>query len=104
MLEIDTTVGRIIIDDEWRAIRTIGDMPLDRTRAILYANDDEEPEAVMAFSLETGEWIRTIPTPEGGGPRELERGMSGMTLGRDGRLYVAGYVRVLEFDPLGQYV
>ncbi len=64
---------------EWRAIGTIGDMPLDRTRAILYANDDEEPEAVMAFSLETGEWIRTIPTPEGGGPRELERGMSGMT-------------------------
>ncbi len=104
VLEIDTAVGRVIIDDEWRAIRTIGDMPLDRTRAILYANDDEEPEAVMAFSLETGEWIRTIPTPEGGGPRELERGMSGMTLGRDGRLYVAGYVRVLEFDPLGQYV
>ena len=104
VLEIDTAAGRVIIDDEWRAIRTIGDMPLDRTRAILYANDDEEPEAVMAFSLETGEWIRTVPTPTGGGPRELERGMSGMTLGRDGRLYVAGYVRVLEFDPLGQYV
>ena len=30
--------------------------------------------------------------------------MSGMTLGRDGRLYVAGYLRVLEFDPLGRYV
>ena len=104
VLEIDTAVGRVIIDDEWRAIRTIEDMPLDRARAILYANDDEEPEAVMAFSLETGEWIRTIPTPTGGGPRELERGRSGMTLGRDGRLYVAGYVRVLEFDPLGQYV
>ena len=58
----------------------------------------------MVFSLETGEWIQTIPTPTGGGPRELERGMSGMTLGRDGRLYVSGYVRVLEFDPLGQYV
>lgn len=104
VLEIDTAVGRVIIDDEWRAIRTIGDMPLDRARAILYARDDEEPEAVMAFSLETGEWIRTIPTPEGDGPQELKRGMSGMTLGRDGRLYVAGYVRVLEFDPLGQYV
>ena len=61
VLEIDTAVGRVIIDDEWRAIRTIGDMPLDRERAILYARDDEEPEAVMAFSLETGEWIRTIP-------------------------------------------
>ena len=104
VLEIDTAVGRVIIDDEWRAIRSTRDVPLDRTRAILYAKDDEEPEAVMAFSLETGEWIRTIPTPEGGGPRELERGMTGMTLGRDGRLYVAGYVRVIEFDPLGQYV
>ena len=102
VLEIDTAVGRVILDDEWRAVRTIGDMPLDRTRALLYANDDEEPEGVMVFSLETGEWIRTIPTPTGGGPRELERGMSGMTLGRDGRLYVSGYVRVLEFDPLGQ--
>lgn len=101
ILEIDTAVGRVILDDEWRAIRTIGDMPLDRTRALLYANDDEEPEGVMVFSLETGEWIRTIPTPTGGGPRELERGMSGMALGRDGRLYVSGYVRVLEFGPLG---
>ena len=104
VLEIDTAVGRVIIDDEWRAIRTIGDMPLDRTRGIFYAKDNEEPEAAMVFSLETGEWIRTIPTRTGGGPQELERGMSGMTLGRDGRLYVSGYVRVLEFDPLGQYV
>ena len=104
ILVIDTAAGRTIIDDEWRAIRTIGDMPLDRTRGILYANDDEEPEAVMAFSLDTGEWLRTIPTPTGGGPRELQRGMTGMTLGRDGSLYVSGYVRVLEFDPLGQYV
>ncbi|MCE2398746.1 MAG: hypothetical protein J4F34_06910 [Gemmatimonadetes bacterium] len=105
VLEIDTTTGRVIIDDEWRAIRTMEDMPLDRTRAILYVTDDEEQEeGVMAFSLETGEWIRTIPTPEGDGPRELSRGISGMSLGRDGRLYVAGYVRVLEFDPLGRYV
>ena len=104
VLVIDTAAGRVIIDDEWRAIRTFGDMALDRTRAILYARDDEEPEAVMAFSLETGEWIRTIPTPTGDGPRELQQGMAGMTLGSDGRLYVAGYVRVLELDPLGQYV
>lgn len=105
VLMIDTAVGRVIIDDEWRAIRTMEDMPLDRTRAVLYVTDSEEQEeGVMAFSLETGEWIRTIPTPEGDGPRELSRGISGMSLGRDGRLYVAGFVRVLEFDPLGQYV
>lgn len=105
VLEIDTAVGRVIIDDEWRAIRTMEDMPLDRTRAILYVTDaEEQEEAVMAFSLETGEWIRTILTPEGDGPHELSRGISGLSLGREGRLYVAGFVRVLEFDPLGQYV
>lgn len=105
VLEIDTTAGRVIIDDEWRAIRTIEDMPLDRARAILFVTDaEEQEEGVMAFSLETGEWIRTIPTPEGDGPQELSRGISGMSLGRDGSLYVAGFVRVLEFDPLGQYV
>ena len=104
VLVIDTAAGRVIIDDEWRAIRTMEDMPLDHTRAILYVHDKEEPEAVMAFSLETGEWVRTIPTPKGGGPMELERGISGIAVGLDGRLYVAGYVRVLEFDSLGRYV
>ena len=104
ILEIDTTAGRVIIDDEWRAIRTIEGTHLDRTRAILYATDDEEPYAVMAFSLETGEWLRTIPTPEGDGPYELSQGMADLTVGRDGTLYVAGYVRVLEFDPLGNAV
>ena len=104
VLVIDTAAGRVIIDDEWRAIRTIGDLPLDRTRAILYAKDDEDPEAVMAFSLETGERIRIIPTPTGDGPYELSEGLNEMALGRDGRLYVAGFVRVLEFDPLAQAV
>ena len=104
ILEIDTTAGRVIIDDEWRAIRTIEGTHLDRTRAILYATDDEEPYAVMAFSLETGEWLRTIPTPQGDGPYELSQGMADLTVGRAGTLYVAGYVRVLEFDPLGSAV
>ena len=104
VLEIDTAAGRVIIDDEWRAIRTIEGTHLDRTRAILYATDDEEPHAVMAFSLETGEWLRTIPTPQGDGPYELSQGMADLTVGRAGTLYVAGYVRVLEFDPLGNAV
>ena len=104
MLEIDTAAGRVIIDDEWRAIRTIEGTHLDRTRAILYATDDEEPHAVMAFSLETGEWLRTIPTPQGDGPYELSQGMADLTVGRAGTLYVAGHVRVLEFDPLGNAV
>ena len=105
VLVIDTAAGRVIIDDEWRAIRTMEDMSLDRARGILYVTDaEEQEEGVMAFSLETGEWIRTIATPEGDGPRELPQGISGMSLGRDGGLYVAGFVKVLEFDPVGQYV
>ena len=104
VLEIDTAAGRVIIDDEWRAIRTIEGTHLDRTRAILYATDDEEPHAVMAFPLEAGEWLRTIPTPQSDGPYELSQGMADLTVGRAGTLYVAGYVRVLEFDPLGNAV
>ncbi len=101
VLEIDTVAGRIIIDDEWRAIETIQDLVLDRNRAIIYVNDAEEPEGVMAFSLETGEWLRTIRTPTGDGPFELSRGKTSMALAGDGGLYVSGYVRVLEFDSLG---
>ena len=101
VLEVDTTAGRVIIDDEWRAIRIIDEMALDRSRAILYVSDAEEPEGVMAFSLETGEWIRTIPTPTGDGPFELARGKTGLAVARDGGLYVSGSVRVLEFDALG---
>ena len=101
VLEIDTVAGRIIIDDEWRAMETIQDLVLDRNRAIIYVNDAEEPEGVMAFSLETGEWLRTIRTPTGDGPFELSRGKTGMALAGGGGLYVSGYVRVLEFDSLG---
>ena len=101
VLEIDTAAGRVIIDDEWRAIKTLQAMVLDRDRAIIYVNDAEEPEGVMAFSLNTGEWIRTIRTPTGDGPFELSRGKRSMALAGDGGLYVSGYVRVLEFDSLG---
>ena len=104
VLEIDTAAGRVIIDDEWRAISTIDEMALDRNRAILYVSDAEEPEGVMAFSIETGEWIRTIQTPTGDGPYELSRGMTGLAIGPDGGLYVSGFVRVLEFDLLGSSV
>lgn len=69
VLEIDTTTGRVIIDDEWRAIRTMEDMPLDRTRAILYVTDaEEQEEGVMAISLETGAWIPDHSDPGGRRP------------------------------------
>lgn len=104
VLEIDTAAGRVIIDDIWRAIGTVDDIVLDRDRAILYVTDAEEPEGVMAFSLETGEWIRTISTPTGDGPHELSEGLTGMSLARDGGLYVSGHLRILEFDALGSFV
>lgn len=104
VLEIDTVAGRVIIDDIWRAISSVDDIVLDRDRAILYVTDAEEPEGVMAFSVETGEWIRTIPTPTGDGPNELSEGLTGMSIARDGGLYVSGHLRILEFDPLGTLV
>ena len=104
VLEIDTVAGRVIIDDIWRAIGTFDDIVLDRNRAILYVSDAEEPEGVMAFSLETGEWIRTISTPTGDGPHEVSEGLTGMSIARDGGLYVSGHLRILKFDALGTFV
>ena len=102
VLEIDYSAGRTIIDDPWRAIA--GHTAIDHGRSVLYVLDPEEPEGVLAFSLETGEWIRAIMVPEGDGPRELPEGVEAMSVAPDGRLYVSGPVRVLEFDPRGEYL
>lgn len=101
VLEIDYGAGRVLIDDDSRAIY---DSSIDHQRAILYLQDMEEPEGVMVFSLDTGEWIRTIRFPTGGGPGELPQGYAGMSAGRNGRLYVSGLARVLMFDDAGQYI
>ena len=103
VLEIDYTTGRTIIDDEWRYMRT-ADLAVDRSRGILYVIDAEEKEGIMAFSLETGEWIRTIPTAEGDGPREFPGGRSSTAIAPDGGLYVSGLGRVVEYDALGAFV
>ena len=103
VLEIDYTSGRTIIDDQWRSMRT-SDLAVDRSRGILYVIDAEEPEGVMAFSLETGEWIRTIQTPEGDGPREFPEGRSSTAIAPDGGLYVSGLGRVVEYDAMGAFV
>lgn len=102
VLEIDYSAGRTIIDDPWRAIA--GNTSIDHGRSVLYVLDPAEPEGVMAFSLETGEWIRSIVVPVGDGPRELPEGVEAMSVAPDGRLYVSGPVRVLEFDPRGEYL
>ncbi|MCY3809550.1 MAG: hypothetical protein OXG58_09050 [Gemmatimonadetes bacterium] len=103
VLEIDYATGRTIIDDQWRSMRA-SDLAVDRGRGILYVIDAEEPEGVMAFSLETGEWIRTIQTPEGDGPREFPAGRRGIAAARDGALYAAGPKRVIEYDSAGAFV
>ncbi len=74
---------------------------VDWERNILYVDDKEEPEGIMAFSLETGEWLRTIRTPEGEGPYEFPQGRSGIDLAPGGGLYVSGMMRVVEYDPQG---
>lgn len=101
VLEIDYSSGRVLIDDEERGIQ---DSAIDHLHAILYVHDLEAPEGVMAFSLETGQLLRTIRFATGGGPRELPKGFAGMSVGSDGRLYVSGLSRILEFDNAGQYI
>ena len=101
VIEIDYDAGRTIIDDEWRSMGSLV-LAVDEARAILYMNDAEEPHGVMAFSMETGEWVRTIATPEGDGPHEFSQGRTGMTIAPGGGLYVAGLVRVVEFSSLGE--
>lgn len=102
VLEIDYSAGRTIIDDPWRAIG--GSTAIDHGRAVLYVRDPEEPDGVMAFSLETGGWIRTLMAPQGHGPQELPEGVETMSVAPDGRVYVSGNVRVLEFGPQGEYL
>ena len=100
ILEVDLSAGRTIIDDQWRSMGSII-LAVDHDRGILYVNDAEEPEGIMAFSLSTGERIRVLPAREGDGPHEFSQGHSGMTMGPGGRLYVSGLLRVIEFDSTG---
>ena len=103
VLEIDYTAGRTIIDDERRSMRT-SDLAVDRSRGILYVIDAEEREGIMAFSLETGGWIRTVRTPRGYGLREFPGGRWSTAIAPDGGIYVSGPGRVLEHDALGAFV
>ena len=105
VVEIDYDSGRHMISDQWRSIHIEPRrMAVDRARGTLYVRDDEEPNGVIAFSLATGEWLRTYRFQRGGGPRELAQGWAGMASGSGGRLYVSGIRKVLEFDSLGRYV
>ncbi|MYG81672.1 MAG: hypothetical protein F4187_07890 [Gemmatimonadetes bacterium] len=100
VVEIDFEAGRIIIDDEWRSMY-FGLAVVDWNRNVLYVDDMEAPDGIMAFSLQTGEWLRTIPTLLGDGPGEFPQGRSGIALTAAGGLYISGLRRVVEFDSLG---
>ena len=99
-LEIDFDSGRTILDNEFRSLGAHL-VAVDWDSGILYADDDEEPEGIMVFSLKTGEWLRTISTPKGEGPYEFPQGRAGMSLRPGGRLYVSGLLRVIEYGPEG---
>lgn len=101
-LEIDYDAGRVIIDDDWRSIRW--ESAIDHERGILFLHDGEEPEGIMAFSLETGEWVRTYSAPAGDGPQEIPGGIDGVSVASNGRLYLSGGTRVIEFGPEGEYL
>ena len=103
VVEIDYSAGRTIIDDELRGMRP-HDLAVDWDRNIIYVNDAEEPNGIMVFSLETGEWIRTIATPRGDGPFEFSQGTGSLALASDGGLYVSGYRRVVTYDTNGEPV
>lgn len=101
VLEVDYEAGRIVIDDEWRGLRSHF-VAVDWDRAILYAADAEEPEGIMAFSLETGKHLRMIATPRGDGPHEFAGGRRGIAIGSSGGFYVSGYIRVVEYGIEGE--
>ncbi|MDE2678733.1 MAG: hypothetical protein OXI76_12610 [Gemmatimonadota bacterium] len=100
ILEVDLSAGRTIINDQWRSMGSVI-LAVDHGRGILYVNDAEEPEGIMAFSLATGERIRVLPTRESDGPHEFSQGHTGMTIGPGGKLYVSGLLRVVVFDSTG---
>ena len=67
VVEIDFANGRDVINDELRAIH-LSPIAIDHGRGALYVRDLAEPNGIMVFSLETGEWLRTYRVPRGEGP------------------------------------
>ena len=104
VVEIDFTAGRTILDDEWQRSMDPYRLLVDWDRGVFYVHDNEDPEVMMVFSLESGERVGAIPTPEGEGPFEFPHGRHGMDLTQDGGLYISGYLLVIEYSPMGEPV
>lgn len=103
-MEVDFTAGRTIIEDELRRDIDPHQIAVDWGRHALYVTDSEEPNGIMVFSLDTGEWIRTIATPRGEGPNEFPYRRRQMDISPTGGLYVSAYLSVVEFDLAGNPV
>lgn len=99
---IDYERERTVIEDPWRAIDPY-EYAIDHTRRVLYVHDLEEPNGIMAFSLETGEWLRTIRFPVGEGPGEL-RGFGGIELAPEGSVYLWRYPKAILVNAMGAVV
>ena len=99
---IDYERGRTVIEGPWRAIDPY-EYAIDHTRRVLYVHDLEEPDGIMAFSLESGEWLRTIRIPLGEGPGEL-RGFGGVALAPEGSLYLWRYPKAILVNAMGAVV
>lgn len=102
VVEIDFANGRDVINDELRAIH-LSPIAIDHGRGALYVRDLAEPNGVMVFSLETGEWLRTHRVPRGEGPGEAGE-ISGFALASEGGLYVLSQTKVIQLDSAGGFV
>lgn len=102
VVEIDFANGRDVINDELRAIH-LSPIAIDHGRGALYVRDLAEPNGIMVFSLETGEWLRTYRVPRGEGPGEAGE-ISGFALASEGGLYVLSQTNVIQLDSAGGFV
>lgn len=102
VVEIDFAGGRDVINDEMRAIH-LSPIAIDHGRGVLYVRDSEEPNGIMVFSLETGEWLQTYRIPRGEGPGEV-REIARFALASEGGLYVLSDNRVTRLDSGGGFV
>lgn len=102
VVEIDFAGGRDIINDELRAIH-LSPIAIDHGRGALYVRDLAEPNGIMAFSLESGERLRTIRIPLGEGPGEL-KGFGGVALAPERSLYLWRYTKAILVNATGAVV
>ena len=102
VVEIDFAKGRDVINDELRAIH-LSPIAIDHSRGALYVRDLAEPNGIMVFSLETGEWLRNVSDPARRRPWGGKGNIS-VRIGVEGGLYVLSQTNVIQLDSAGGFV